>query len=336
VKRDADDPSERPPASKPGAGKPGVGKRMLLAPGLYIVATPIGNLGDITRRAVDVLASVDVIAAEDTRVARRLLSALGLATPHLVRYDDHAGEAERARLIKALQHGKSVALISDAGMPLVADPGLKLVRAVQDAGLRVTSAPGPSAALTALALSGLPTDRFFFGGFLPVKDGARRRALEEMAAVPATLVFFESPQRLAATLAAMAAVLGTRDAAVARELTKMFEEVRRGSLADLAAAYQTAEPPKGEIVIVVGPPAPEAAAETQSDVEQQLAAALTTMSLRDAVAAVAAATGRKRGDIYALALSFKTGGFKTGGSKTGRMKAEERQTGAGGEPDEDR
>lgn len=321
MRRSADDPSDAPPASKhaarphrarkPEATRASSAPRAL-SPGLYIVGTPIGNLGDITKRAADVLASVDAIAAEDTRVARRLLSALGIGAPRLVRYDDHAGEADRVRLIEMLQHGKTVALISDAGMPLVADPGLKLVQAAQAAGLKVTVVPGPSAAVAALAMSGLPSDRFLFQGFLPAKDGARRRTLTELAAIPATLVVFEAPQRLAATLEAMAEVLGgDRDAAVTREITKLFEEVKRGRLRDLAAAYAAADAPKGEIVIVVGPPqatAGAAAVDRAADLERDLAAALATMSLRDAVAAVAASSGRKRGEVYALALRLKDGG----------------------------
>lgn len=279
-----------------------------MAAGLYIVGTPIGNLGDITRRAVAVLSQVDMLAAEDTRVARRLLSALGLDAPRLVRYDDHAGDDERQELLDAIRGGRSVGLISDAGMPLVADPGFKLVRAAHDAGLKVTVVPGPSAALAALALSGLPSDRFLFQGFLPPKETARRQALVELAAVPATLIFFESPHRLAASLAAMADVLGAREAVVAREITKLFEEVRRGDLASLAAAFRDADPPKGEVVLVVGPPAAAAAAVAEATVERELAAALTAMSVRDAVAAVAAATGRKRSDVYALALRLQRGG----------------------------
>ncbi len=293
-------PSHPPEPSKSGetpntAAKPGAG--------LYIVATPIGNLGDITRRAVALLGQVDIIAAEDTRSARRLCAALGLATPRLVRYDDHADQADRDNLIQAIKQGRSVALISDAGMPLVADPGLKLVQEAQREGVPVTALPGPSAALTALALSGLPSDRFLFAGFLPPKDGARRRALAELADVPASLILFETGPRLAASLAAMVDTLGTRPAAVARELTKLVEEVRRGSLAELAAAYAEAEPPKGEIVVVIGPPEAEAPAAAE-DIDARLRAALATLSLRDAVAAVAATTGRKRREVYARALAL--------------------------------
>lgn len=294
-------PSHPPEASKSGetpktAGKPGAG--------LYLVATPIGNLGDITRRAAALLGQVDVIAAEDTRVARRLLAALGLKAPRLERYDDHADDGDRERLIEAIKQGRSVALISDAGMPLVADPGLKLVQAAQRAGMPVTALPGPSAALTALALSGLPSDRFLFAGFLPVKDGARRRELAELAAVPATLIIFESGPRLAASLAAMVETLGPRPAAVARELTKLFEEVRRGSLAELAAAYEAAEPPKGEIVVVIGPPAEDKPLPSLDELDAMLKVALAVLSVRDAVDKVAEETGHKRRDVYARALAL--------------------------------
>lgn len=293
-------PSHTPEPSKSGETPNSAGKP---AAGLYIVATPIGNLGDITRRAVLLLSQVDIMATEDTRSARRLCAALGLTTPRLVRYDDHADEADRDRLIQAIKQGKSVALVSDAGMPLVADPGLKLVQAAQQAGVSVTALPGPSAALTALALSGLPSDRFLFAGFLPAKDGPRRRALAELAPVPASLIVFETGPRLAASLATMAETLGPRPAAVARELTKLFEEVRRGSLSELAAAYAAGDPPKGEIVVVIGPPGAEALA-TEEDLDARLKVALATLSLRDAVAAVAAATGRKRREVYARALAL--------------------------------
>lgn len=294
-------PSQTPEPSKSGetpnpAGKPGAG--------LYIVATPIGNLGDITRRAVALLGQVDILAAEDTRVARRLCAALNLPTPRLVRYDDHADEGDRDRLIQAIKEGRSVALISDAGMPLVADPGLKLVQAAQQAGVTVTALPGPSAALTALALSGLPSDRFLFGGFLPVKDGPRRRALADLAAVPATLIFFETGPRLGDSLTAMAETLGARDAAVARELTKLFEEVRRGTLAELAAAYAGVEPPKGEIVVVIGPPGEQPPTVSMDEVDAQLRVALAVLSVRDAVDKVAEETGLKRRDVYARALAL--------------------------------
>jgi len=244
----------------------GAGESKLPA-GLYLVATPIGNLGDISRRALETLRGADRIAAEDTRVARRLLSALAIAAPRIERYDDHADAQSRARLLAAIAAGESVALISDAGMPVIADPGMKLVRAAREAGLRVTAVPGASAPLTALALSGLPSDRFYFAGFLPPRQSARRSALQELAAIPATLIFLEAPQRLRESLADLAAVLGgERQATVARELTKMFEELRNGTLAELAAAYTDAPAPKGEIVIVVGA-APEEATPSASDSE---------------------------------------------------------------------
>jgi 16S rRNA (cytidine1402-2'-O)-methyltransferase len=291
VPRSRTDPSGGPVRSK-------------LAGGLYIVATPIGNLGDITRRAAETLQQVDVIASEDTRVTRRLLTALGIPAPRLLRYDDHADDNDREQVLALVRGGKAVALVSDAGMPLIADPGHKLVRAAQNAGLRVTAVPGASAALAAIAVSGLPSDRFLFAGFLPPKDGPRHRALAELAAVKATLVFFEAPQRLADTLQAMADTLGAREVVVARELTKLFEETRRGTLAELAQAYATAEAPKGEIVIVVAPPA-EGAVIADDTFDARLTAALARASVRDAVAEIAATTGRSRGDVYARALELK-------------------------------
>ncbi len=266
------------------------------------MATPIGNLGDITLRALDLLAAADLVACEDSRVTRKLLTAHGIGRP-LTAYHEHNAERVRPRLIEALEKGKSVALVSDAGTPLVSDPGYKLVQAALEAGQEVTAAPGPSAALAALLLSGLPSDRFLFAGFLPAKAGARRTALAELTRVPATLIFFESGRRLGACLADMAEVLGARPAALARELTKRFEEVRRGSLAELAAQVAEAGPPKGEICLVVGGFAgdPEAGAE---DLDRQLKAALAGSSLRDAVAAVAAETGLPRKRVYERALQL--------------------------------
>ena len=228
----------------------GPSKRPKIQPGLYLVATPIGNLRDITLRALDVLSAADRIACEDSRVTRKLLAAYNLARP-LVSYHEHNAESVRPRLIQALQNGQSVALVSDAGTPLISDPGFKLVRAAHEAGLPVTSIPGPSAALAALTLSGLPSDRFLFAGFLPAKSGARRKVLAELSAVPATLVLFESSRRLAATLAAMTDVFGDRPAVLTRELTKRFEEVRRGTLGELAAQIAAEGPPKGEATLVV-------------------------------------------------------------------------------------
>ncbi|RKQ68690.1 16S rRNA (cytidine(1402)-2'-O)-methyltransferase [Oceanibaculum indicum] len=272
-----------------------------LTPALYIVATPIGNLGDLTMRARDILASADLVACEDTRVTGKLLSAFGLKRP-LIAYNDHNADKVRPTLLDAVRQGKAVALVSDAGTPLISDPGYKLVRDAAEAGLAVTAAPGPSALLAALVLAGLPTDRFLFAGFLPPKSGARRTALGELASVPATLVFYESGPRLAASLADMAAVLGDRPGAVARELTKLFEEVRRDPLSALAAHYAEAGPPKGEIVIVVGAPAEqEASADT---LDAALRRALAGNSTRDAAALVAGETGLPRKQIYARALEL--------------------------------
>jgi 16S rRNA (cytidine1402-2'-O)-methyltransferase len=294
------EPSEAAPGSKPPPAR-----RDSAAPlpaGLYLVATPIGNLGDISRRALEVLRRADRIACEDTRVTRKLLSAEGIATP-LTAYHDHSGPRERRRLLQAVAGGKAVALVSDAGTPLVSDPGFKLVREAIAEGLPVTALPGPSAPLVALLLSGLPSDRFFFGGFLPAKSGARREALQVLAGLDASLIFFEGAQRLAASLADMATVLGPRAAAVARELTKLHEEVRRGGLDELAAHYQAAGGPRGEIVVVVGPPAP-AEVGAGFDLDAALRDALGHASLRDAAATVAAASGLPRKRVYARALEL--------------------------------
>jgi 16S rRNA (cytidine1402-2'-O)-methyltransferase len=264
------------------------------------VATPIGNAGDISGRAVETLRSAAVIACEDTRVTGPLMARLGIATP-LIAYHEHNAARMRPAILARLAAGETVALVSDAGTPLVSDPGYKLVQAAIAEGMKVTAVPGPSAVLTALVLSGLPSDRFLFAGFLPPKAAARRRELQELAAVGATLVFFESANRLAAALGDMADILGERDAAVARELTKMFEEVRRGRLRALADHYAAAGAPKGEVVIVIGPP-DAAAAPDEAEIDRLLAAALARESLRDAVDAVTAATGQPRRDIYARAL----------------------------------
>jgi len=268
------------------------------------VATPIGNLADITLRALDLLGKADVVACEDTRVTRRLLSAHGLRA-RLTAYHEHNAERARPQLIERLKHGEAVALVADAGTPLISDPGYKLVAEAAAAGLPVFAVPGASAALAALLVSGLPSDRFFFAGFLPAKAAARRQALAELAPVPGTLVFYESARRLAASLADMAAALGPRPAAVARELTKLYEEVRREPLDRLAAHYRAAGPPRGEVVIVVGPPAPVTAAADADDLDARLRAALMESSLRDAVAAVAAATGLPRQRVYARALALR-------------------------------
>lgn len=277
-----------------------------LPAGLYIVATPIGNAADISLRALDVLRRADLIACEDTRVTGNLLMRYGIGTRRLA-YNDHNAEHMRPLLLERMHRNERVALVSDAGMPLVSDPGYKLVRDVIAEGLPVTTVPGASAPLAALALSGLPSDRFLFAGFLPSRAVARRHELAELAAVPATLIFFESARRLGAALGDMAAALGDRPAAVAREMTKRFEEVRRGTLSTLAAHYAAAGPPKGEIVVVVGPPAtapPKNDMEAAATLDDMLREALAGASLRDAAAAVAVASGLPRRAVYARALTL--------------------------------
>jgi 16S rRNA (cytidine1402-2'-O)-methyltransferase len=272
-----------------------------LAPGLHIVATPIGNLGDITLRALEALAGADLIACEDTRVSRKLLERYGIATP-LTPYHDHNAAAARPKLLRRLAEGAAVALISDAGTPLISDPGYRLVRAAREAGHEVTALPGASALLAALAVAGMPTDRFVFEGFLPPKQGARRARIAELARVPATVVLFETGPRLGATLADLAAGFGTREAAICRELTKLHEEVRHGELAALADAYAQTEP-RGEIVLIVAPPT-AAAPPAASEVDALLRQALARISLKDAVGEIAAATGLPRRDIYRRALAL--------------------------------
>jgi 16S rRNA (cytidine1402-2'-O)-methyltransferase len=277
-----------------------------LSAGLHLVATPIGNLGDMSRRALDVLAAAEIVACEDTRVTGGLLAKLGVRRDEraqLVPYHEHNAEEVRPRLMARMQAGGAVALVSDAGTPAISDPGYKLVRACIEAGIAVTGVPGANAALLALIISGLPTDRFLFDGFLPAKSGARKTALQKIAAVPASLIFYETGPRLASSLADMAEVLGNREACVARELTKFFEEVRRGTLSELAAAYDASGGPKGEIVVVVAPPAEENAASAES-IEEMLIKALASMSVRDAADAVAKASGRPKREVYTLALSL--------------------------------
>jgi 16S rRNA (cytidine1402-2'-O)-methyltransferase len=278
-----------------------------LAPGLYLVATPIGNAADITLRALRVLGAADAIACEDTRVSAKLLQRHGIATER-VAYHDHNAARMGEKLLARIAAGAAIALISDAGTPLLSDPGFPLVREAIARGLAVTVIPGASAPLAALLLSGLPAERFLYAGFLPAKAAARRRALDELKSVPATLIFLETAPRLAASLADMAAVLGDRPAAVARELTKLYEEVRRDGLGALAAQYRAAGAPKGEIVIVVGPPGEAAPAIDADALDARLRAALATMSVKDASAAVAAATGLKRREVYARALALAAGG----------------------------
>ena len=276
-----------------------------MKPGLHLIATPIGNRGDLSPRALASLQDADLLLCEDTRVTGKLLKMNGVERSMLA-YHEHNAERMRPIILDHLSKGESVALASDAGTPLVSDPGYKLVRAVIDAGHEVLAVPGPSAALAALVISGLPTDRFFVGGFLPSKSGARRRAIEDLSAVPGSLVFFEAPQRLAASLQDLSACLGDRPAAVARELTKHFEEVRRGSLGELVAVYAEAPQPKGEIAIVVGPPLAQALAGSDDEIEAALVEALRTMSPSSAASSIAAATGRPKRELYKMALGLKS------------------------------
>jgi 16S rRNA (cytidine1402-2'-O)-methyltransferase len=269
--------------------------------GLYLVATPIGNLADITLRALEVLAGCNVIACEDTRVTRKLTERYGIATA-LTPYHEHNAAEARLKILARIARGEAVALVSDAGTPLISDPGYKLVRAAQDARHQVTAIPGASSVLTALGVAGLPTDRFFFEGFLPPKQAARQKRIAALAALPATLVLFESGPRLAAALADLANGLGPRAAAVCRELTKLHEEVRRGDLATLARDYAQGAETRGEIVIVVAPPA-EAEAHS-ADIDDMLRQALARVSLKDAVGEVALASGRPRREVYQRALDL--------------------------------
>ncbi|WP_375392088.1 16S rRNA (cytidine(1402)-2'-O)-methyltransferase [uncultured Sphingomonas sp.] len=272
-----------------------------LAPGLYIVATPIGNLGDLGTRAADILARADLLAVEDSRVTAGLLRHIGIKRP-MTPYHDHNADAVRPGLVARLATA-AVALVSDAGTPLISDPGYKLVRDARAAGHAVVTIPGPCAAVAALTLAGLPTDRFLFLGFLPPKAQARAAAIAEVAGVRATLVLYESGPRLAACLAALADGLGDRDAAVTREITKRFEEAVTGTLSTLAARYADA-PPKGEIVIVVAPPG-EAAPAAADEVEAALAEALTRLPAAKAAGEVARRFGADRKALYARALALK-------------------------------
>jgi 16S rRNA (cytidine1402-2'-O)-methyltransferase len=272
-----------------------------LAGGLYVVATPIGNLGDMTVRAVTTLARADAILCEDTRVSRTLLARYAIERP-LRAFHEHNEDAEQARVLAELAEGRAIALISDAGTPLLSDPGFKLVRAAVAAGQPVTALPGASAILAGLAVSGLPTDGFFFGGFLPPRQAARRTRLEELGDVPGSLVLFEAPSRIVDTLADVTAVLGPREVVVARELTKRFEEVRRGT-ADVLARELVAGTVKGEIVLVIGPPSPREIGDTE--IEAALRSALASSSLRDAVRLVADDLGAPRSRVYQIGLRLK-------------------------------
>ena len=271
-----------------------------LAPGLYIVATPIGNLEDITLRALRVLRDCAAIACEDTRMTRRLVERYGLCRT-LVSYHEHNARAALPGILRRLQDGEAVALVSDAGTPMVSDPGYRLVEAALAEGVTVVPLPGASALLAALVAAGLPTDRFFFAGFLPSRHAALRTALQGLHSVPSTLVFYEAPGRVADALRDMEAVLGDRPACLARELTKRFEEFRRGTLSSLAASAED-EPPRGECVILVGPPGKEAGEEAALD--QMLLDALSRESVRDAAAMVAEASGLPRRKVYSRALEL--------------------------------
>jgi len=282
------------------AGRPiDVGK---LAPGLHIVATPIGNLGDITLRALEALAGADLIACEDTRVTRKLLDRYGIATP-LTPYHEHNATKARPVLLRRLAEGAAIALVSDAGTPLISDPGYKLVRAATAAGYAVIALPGASALLTALTVAGLPTDQFLFAGFLPPKAAARRSRIAELSRIPATLVLFETGPRVAAALADLAGRLGpAREAALCRELTKLHEEILRGNLASLAQVCAN-NVPRGEIVLVIAPP-PAPQQISAGETETLLRAALDRVSLKDAVGEVANATGLPRREVYQRALEL--------------------------------
>lgn len=272
-----------------------------VSPGLYLVATPIGNLRDITLRALDVLAAADLVLAEDTRVTARLLAAYGI-NKKLVRYDDHIGENVRPKVMAALAGGQTVAMVSDAGTPLVSDPGYRLALDAHAAGHKVHPIPGPSSVLAALSLAGLPSDRFLFAGFTPHRSAGRVAMFEELKGVRATLIFFETGPRLRASLADMAQVLGDRPAAVARELTKLYEECVRGPLTALAADPRL-EAPKGEIVVLVGPG--EEAAATEADADAALSEALERMGPADAASEVARSLGLNRKALYRRALELK-------------------------------
>jgi 16S rRNA (cytidine1402-2'-O)-methyltransferase len=269
-------------------------------PGLYLVATPIGNLGDITLRALETLAGADVIACEDTRVTRKLTERYGITTP-LTAYHEHNAAEARPKLLSRLVEGQSIALVSDAGTPLISDPGYKLVRAAREAGHQVTALPGASAVLAALTVSGLPTDRFFFEGFLPPKQAARQKRIAALSNIQATLVLFEGGSRLASTLADLAAILGPRTAAICRELTKLHEEVRYENLDALAQLYANGAETRGEIVVLVSPPTED---QRPDDIDALLKHALSRVSVKDAVGEVAVATGRPRREIYQRALAL--------------------------------
>jgi 16S rRNA (cytidine1402-2'-O)-methyltransferase len=272
------------------------------APGLHLVATPIGNLGDITLRALETLAGVDAIACEDTRITRRLTERYGIHAP-LHQYHEHNAEQARPKILSRLAEGASIALVSDAGTPLISDPGFKLVREVCAAGHAVIALPGASSVLAALCVAALPTDRFYFEGFLPPKQTARRARLTELSRIDATLVMFDSGNRITDTLSDLAYVMGERDASICRELTKLHEEISRGVLSELAAQTETLET-RGEFVIVVAPPAAGAQVMAATDLDDVLRGAMKDSSLKDAVAQGVELSGRPRREVYARALEL--------------------------------
>jgi 16S rRNA (cytidine1402-2'-O)-methyltransferase len=271
-------------------------------PGLYLVATPIGHLGDITLRALETLAGVDIIACEDTRITRRLTERYAISA-QLKQYHEHNAALARPKILEKLAQGASIALVSDAGTPLISDPGFKLVREVCAAGHAVIAVPGASSVLTALSVAALPTDRFFFEGFLPAKQQARRTRLSELGRIDATLVMFESGNRIADTLADLAEIMGERDAAICRELTKLHEEISRAPIAELAKAADTLET-RGEFVLVVGPPQADALTMTPQDLDELLRSSLARDSVKDAVAHAVELSGRPRREVYARALEL--------------------------------
>jgi 16S rRNA (cytidine1402-2'-O)-methyltransferase len=278
-----------------------------IAPGLHVVATPIGNLRDITLRALATLSAADAVLAEDTRVTKVLLAHYGITTP-LIAYHDHNAAEMRPKVMARLHQGGALALVSDAGTPLVSDPGYKLVEAAVEEGIAVTTVPGASAVLAALVVAGLPTDRFFFEGFLPPKSAARRERLALLAPIPGTLVFFESPRRLTDMLGDAVAELGPRQAVVARELTKYFETVRRGTLPELLAQFEAEPTPKGEIVVLIGPPlAQTVLIADHASLDERLADHLAHLSIKDAVDVTVQETGLKRREVYARAVALAKG-----------------------------
>ena len=289
-----------------------VGGQILTAPrarpGLHLVATPIGNLGDITLRALETLAGVDIIACEDTRITRRLTERYAIAGL-LKPYHEHNAAQARPKILEQLAQGCSIALVSDAGTPLISDPGFKLVREVCAAGHSVTALPGPSSVLAALSVAALPTDRFFFEGFLPPREAARRTRLAELSRIDATLVMFESGSRVQATLADLADVMGARDAAICREMTKLHADIRRSPIAELARTADALET-RGEFVLVIGPPAADAQIMAKDQLDDLLRRQLADHSVKDAVAHAVELSGRPRREIYARALELAGAGAK--------------------------